>query len=175
MNDPLEMLAREIQATVSGLNAVQTQASPPDQPRKWSIQQIIQHLNLSYETTAQVLKVRIEKERPTQAAPTLVQRAAQFAIINLGRFPKGREAPAAVTPALVDLVYTGDELARRAKAHLEEISRLAARGEELFGTRRAASHLVLGPLSMAQWRTFHLVHGRHHFRQIVQIRRANHL
>jgi hypothetical protein len=28
----------------------------------------------------------------------------------------------------------------------------------------------LGPLTGAQWRKFHLVHGRHHARQIRQLR-----
>ena len=31
-------------------------------------------------------------------------------------------------------------------------------------------HLILGPLTGAQWRKFHLVHGRHHVKQILQLR-----
>jgi hypothetical protein len=33
---------------------------------------------------------------------------------------------------------------------------------------------VLGPLSMQQWRKFHLIHGRHHLKQIARIRAEQH-
>jgi hypothetical protein len=48
--------------------------------------------------------------------------------------------------------------------------------EQLFGThRRSVRHMLLGPMSLAQWRRFHLVHGRHHIRQIAAIRTEHHL
>jgi hypothetical protein len=31
---------------------------------------------------------------------------------------------------------------------------------------------VLGPLSVDQWRRFQLIHGEHHLRQIISIRKA---
>ncbi len=47
--------------------------------------------------------------------------------------------------------------------------------EQLFGSRRrSVRHMILGPLSLAQWRRFHLVHGRHHIRQIAAIRAEYH-
>jgi hypothetical protein len=45
------------------------------------------------------------------------------------------------------------------------------RAEEMFGRQRFASHTVLGPLSAEQWTKFHLVHGKHHVKQIQGIRR----
>jgi hypothetical protein len=31
-------------------------------------------------------------------------------------------------------------------------------------------HLILGPLTAAQWRKFHWIHGRHHVKQILRLR-----
>jgi hypothetical protein len=45
------------------------------------------------------------------------------------------------------------------------------RARALFGGRPFASHIILGPLSASQWTRFHLVHGRHHIKQIRLIRR----
>ena len=55
-----------------------------------------------------------------------------------------------------------------------QIDELTRRGEELFGDQSAVSHSVLGPLSMQEWRRFHLIHGRHHVKQIQAIRRSLH-
>jgi hypothetical protein len=30
--------------------------------------------------------------------------------------------------------------------------------------------VILGPLTGAQWRKFHLVHGRHHVKQVLHLR-----
>jgi hypothetical protein len=45
--------------------------------------------------------------------------------------------------------------------------------ESLFGKRRATTHPILGPLSIAEWRRFHLSHGHHHVKQIWAIRREH--
>jgi hypothetical protein len=53
-------------------------------------------------------------------------------------------------------------------AEMDEImSQCAAR----FGAdTKVLDHPVLGPFSVSQWRKFHLVHGRHHLKQIRQLR-----
>jgi hypothetical protein len=45
------------------------------------------------------------------------------------------------------------------------------RCEEKFGAhRKLLDHPILGPLTAAQWRKFHLVHGLHHVKQIWRLR-----
>lgn len=40
-----------------------------------------------------------------------------------------------------------------------------------FGGRtKLLDHPVLGPLSVSQWRKFHLVHGLHHVKQLHRLR-----
>jgi hypothetical protein len=35
-----------------------------------------------------------------------------------------------------------------------------------------AEHPILGPLTADEWRKFHWVHGRHHARQIIRLKKA---
>jgi hypothetical protein len=51
---------------------------------------------------------------------------------------------------------------------MEELIR---RCEVQFGEKtKIMDHPFIGPLSGRQWRKFHLVHGRHHIKQIQEIR-----
>jgi hypothetical protein len=48
---------------------------------------------------------------------------------------------------------------------------IMARCESEFGShRKVLDHPILGPFSIAQWRKFHLVHGRHHVKQLQYLR-----
>ena len=175
MDKDLARLEAELTAALAGLNAAQTQATPNDHPEKWGIQEIVEHLLLTYRASIPAIKARLEKCSPTRTKPTAGQRLSQFVIVNLGYFPSGRPAPAAVSPSLPASLRSGEELSVRVHAELAEFDRVTAEAERLFGGRRAATHIRLGPLSMRQWRRFHLVHGLHHVKQIKAIRRDNSL
>lgn len=173
MHEDLERLDGGIAAALAGLSAEQMRASPTDRPGKWSIQQIVEHLQQTYRTSVRVIETRLEKGTPTRAVPTLQQGLGQFFVIRLGRFPSGREAPAAVLPFVPSVPISGAELGGRVHTELEQLDGVAAEGERVFGKGRSVSHIILGPLSMGQWRRFHLIHGRHHLRQILKIRRQH--
>ena len=52
-------------------------------------------------------------------------------------------------------------------AKIAEMDEIITRCEEKLGARsKLLDHPILGPLTAAQWRKFHLVHGRHHIKQI---------
>jgi hypothetical protein len=54
---------------------------------------------------------------------------------------------------------------------ISEMDNNLAHFEEKFGSRRKLlDHPILGPLTAAQWRKFHLVHGLHHVKQIRSLR-----
>ncbi|HMF62544.1 MAG TPA: hypothetical protein VK608_00520, partial [Edaphobacter sp.] len=102
-------------------------------------------------------------------------RIAQYFVTVIGYFPQGREAPSAVIPPSGGDRLSGEDLSRAAAEGLARIDKLFNEAEDLFGQRRCISHEVLGPLSIHQWRTFHLVHGRHHIRQILDLRARRNL
>ena len=171
MHNDLHRLETQMIAALQGLDARQTQAVPLAYPEKWSIQRIIEHLLMTYRSSSAAIQARVDKGSATRATPSLGQRFVQFLIISLGRFPPGRKAPAAVIPGLPSTVRSGEELGAAVKLELDRFDAITAKGEVLFGSRRAVSHISLGPLSMRQWRRFHLIHGLHHVKQIRAIRK----
>jgi hypothetical protein len=176
MNPALHQLQREIAYTLDGLDSRETQLHPRAHPDKWSIQQIMEHLLLSYSGTEMALNARLAKGAPTRAKPNLAQRMGQYTLIRLGYFPTGRKAPPLVTPAPTTHPLSGAELTSAAAEHLGQIDTLCGEAAQLFGAaNRCASHMVLGPLSVEQWCKFQLVHGEHHLKQVAAIRRAHHV
>lgn len=176
MDTVLEQLNREIDKSLRGLTSEQTQLQlVAAKPGKWNIQQIIEHLCLTYTSTEATLSARLVKGSPTRAVPTIQQRFNQIFITTLGLFPGGRKAPSLVIPSSIEKRKSGADLAQIVAEHLVCLNRYCDMAEELFGSQRAVSHMILGPLSAYQWRRFHLIHGRHHIRQIYSIRKANNL
>jgi hypothetical protein len=58
-------------------------------------------------------------------------------------------------------------------AKIVAMDAIIAQCEVRFGRSvRLLDHPILGPLTAAQWRKFHLVHGRHHAEQILQLRKS---
>lgn len=179
MNAIFNQLQHEMASTLHGLDASQTQLRPPARSSSretWSIQQIIEHLLLTYSQTEIALESRLAKLAPTRAKPGLLQHVAQYTVLRLGYFPPGRKAPAVVTPAGDSPQLTGGQLTQATAEHLVSLDRRCAEAQELFGaTSRCATHMVLGPLSVDQWRRFQLIHGEHHLKQIAAIRRTQHV
>jgi hypothetical protein len=176
INPTLHQLQRELAASLHNLDATQTQLQPPSRSNKWSIQQIVEHLLLTYSSTETAINARLAKRTPTRATPNLANRITQFAVTRCGYFPAGRPAPPMVTPQSTTRPLSGEDLTKSAAEHLARLDLLFNEAETLFGpASQCANHNVLGPLNIDQWRKFHLVHGEHHLKQIAAIRKAHHV
>jgi hypothetical protein len=173
MDRCLERLRDELSCAVRDLDGVQSQWRPLDRSKAWSIQQIVEHLLLTYASTINTLEARLAKGVPTRKPPTLMQRVAHLFVFRFGYFPSGRQAPEPVQPGVESAARNGQELTGAIDSALKNLDETANRCQQRFGRRRAVTHFVLGPLSMAQWRKFHLVHGRHHLKQISEIKRQH--
>ncbi len=171
MSPELTTLELRLRSPIEPLNATQTQLSPRERPECWSIQQIVEHLLLTYQLTSVTFEARLAKGTPTRARPSLGQRMGQFAMLKLGYFPYGRKAPETVHPAAPSILQSGREIAAVLRTDLERMDALIGRAELVFGRgTQAISHQILGPLTSQQWRKFHLIHGLHHLKQINRIR-----
>jgi hypothetical protein len=166
-------LEQTLSPVLAGLDDHQSQLRPTAHPDKWTIQQIVEHLLLTYTSTWHVMEARIARGKPTRAQPSLQQRFAQFCVTNLSYFPQRRQAPAVVDPPPSRELLSGQQLIQSVHQQLSAIDRIFDQAEAVFGPRRAITHHVLGPLSIHQWRRFHLIHGRHHAKQIAAIRRQH--
>ena len=131
---------------------------------KWSPVQVLEHLMLTYTATTKGLLRAMEAGRPLRAERTMRHRLKSVYVLGFGRFPAGMEAPKHTVPrdGLVS------EPLRHFNDALVAMDASLTDSERRFGHRtRVLVHPVLGPLTAQQWRRFHLVHGRHHFKQIV--------
>lgn len=134
-------------------------------PAKWSVAEIVEHLSRAYSGTAKGFDRCVEKGAPLASGTTFKQRVQQFALISLGMFPEGRQAPKHIIPTgELDLAAVLDAT-RRNLAWLDES---AARTQRALGTGKMLDHPIIGALTVDQWLKFHVVHTRHHAKQIAQ-------
>ncbi|MGH7568105.1 MAG: DinB family protein [Gemmatimonadales bacterium] len=132
-------------------------------PGKWTSAQIVEHLAIALDTSSHVFEDRRARDPMHRRPRTWKERLAYAFILGLRWFPPGRKAPAQSTPtdhpdptAVVARFRTGVE---RFLA-LEKLL-LPARRYDLF-----VKHPRLGDLNLEEWMRFHVVHSRHHAKQI---------
>jgi len=136
-------------------------------PGQWSVVEIVEHLTRAYSGTAKGFERCLEKSASLASTASMRQHLQQFALINLGYFPEGRQAPKHILPTgELDLGAVLDAV-RRDLARLDES---AARTRQALGTGKMLDHPILGALTVDQWLKFHAVHTAHHARQIRQRR-----
>jgi hypothetical protein len=160
----LERLQQEIASAIEGASAEQLRWH---QRGKWCIAEVLEHLYLTYTGTLKGFERVAAAGKPLATSTTLKMRAQTFVVVRLGYLPSGREAPSVSRPrgtsAETVLAEIGPKIA--------EMDAAIARCEEKLGRRtRLLDHPILGPLTAAEWRKFHLVHGRHHVKQIRALR-----
>jgi hypothetical protein len=136
-------------------------------PAKWSVVEIVEHLTRAYSGTAKGFERCLEKGAPLASPATLKQSVQQFALINLGFFPEGRQAPKHIIPSgELDLGAVLDAV-RRDLLRLDEA---AAKTKQALGAGKMLDHPIIGALTVGQWLRFHVVHTRHHAKQIASRR-----
>jgi len=151
-------------AATAGLDAGGLAWHPPG---RWSAAQILDHLRKAYGGTTHVLGRCLESGQTKARPVTLRDRLYTLVVVRLGHLPGGRTAPEVTRPS-----ETPDpNIVTLAEAALLAFGEAADRAEARFGpTARLMNHPILGPLTAPQWRRFHLVHTRHHMKQIARRR-----
>ncbi len=160
MDSYLEKLRQELEETMA---VVGPESMGKGADGKWTPAQVLEHLYLTYHNTNKGIAKCLEKRTPLGTAGTLKNRVQTFVVVNLGCFPPGRKAPEGVVPKGMPV----DEVRRAILPEIQMMDEGFAECERKFGAgAKILDHPVLGPFSVAQWRKFHWVHGRHHARQM---------
>ena len=162
MNSYLEHLQRELESATEGATTASLDQAPAG---KWNVAQVLEHLFLTYKNTNKGIVKCLESGVPLATSATLKHRLGTLLVVGFGYLPGGRKAPERATPR-------GMPAAEVQNAIFSEIQRMDSGlrdCETRFGPgTKIMDHPFLGPLTAAQWRKFHWVHGRHHARQIRQ-------
>jgi hypothetical protein len=164
MHPDLERARDTLRAATAGLDPASLARHTPG---KWSAGQILEHLAKGYASTAYILNRCLEADAPKARPSAWRERLATLVVVGLGYLPSGRQAPEVTRPA----ARPPDDIVDQAIAALQALDETAARAETRFGPATAlANHPILGPLNTREWRRFHLVHTRHHVKQIARLR-----
>ena len=99
----------------------------------------------------------------------MAHRVLTFVVVGLGHMPAGRKAPAMVQPRGLPAEQVRNEIGVK----LVAMDAIIAQCEARFGRKvKLLDHPILGPLTATQWRKLHLVHGRHHQKQLLRLRES---
>jgi hypothetical protein len=146
--------------SIEGLSEAQMREHPEG---KWDTAAILEHLALTYASTARLMKKCLKEQRCLVTSPSFKQRVAKSLVLTLSYIPSGRKAPDRVAPAGI----SGKEAREMLFANLQEMDAAFAECEKRFGSKaKVADHMVLGPIPISGWRKFHVLHTRHHIKQI---------
>lgn len=164
--DPrLQQLQDEIAAVIAEVPLERWRSG---QPGKWCAAEVLEHLYLTYTGTSKGFERLAATGKPVVTPATWKQRARSLVVLRLGHMPSGREAPKMARPCGLEPEMVRAEIG----AKISEMDARIRQSEEGFGPKtKLLDHPILGPLTGAEWRKFHLVHGRHHLRQIRRLAR----
>lgn len=164
MDPRLERLQKEIASAVAGLRPEQWSSHLPG---KWSINEVLEHLYLTYTGTIKGFQRVAESGKPLATTQSWAQRGQALVVVGFGYFPSGREAPPVARPRGVPAEKVQFEIGPK----ISEMEDIMTQCEKNLGAhRKLLDHPILGPLTAAEWRKFHLVHGLHHIKQIRKLK-----
>jgi len=163
MDSDLEKLLQALRAAMEGMSEKQWGGHPEG---KWSAAEVLEHLYLTYTGTIKGFERMLAEGKPLATAGSIKQRVQTLVVLGFHYFPSGRKAPPQAMPRGLPRELVRADVQEKIAA-MDQIIR---EGEKRFGKGPLLDHPILGPLSAKQWRRFHLVHGRHHAKQIERLR-----
>ena len=169
MDSRLETLRENLESAVQGMSREQLAWHLPG---KWSASEVLEHLYLTYTGTIKGFDRVLSGGTPLATRASIAHRLLTFVVVGLGHIPSGRQTPEVARPRGLPTEQVRSEIG----AKLVAMDAVITQGESRFGRNlKLLDHPILGPLSAAQWRTLHVVHGRHHHKQLLRLReRARH-
>ena len=166
MDSRLDALKRSLESALEGMSGEQLCWRLPG---KWSSAQVLEHLHLTYVGTTRGLEKVLSRGAPIATRPSIAQRLLTFVVVGLGYHPAGVSRPPQGCSREGCRLSKCD---RKIWAKLATMDAIIAQCETRFGRHvKLLDHPILGALTAPQWRTLHLVHGRHHQKQLIRLRK----
>jgi hypothetical protein len=164
MDSRFEKLKENLESAVEDMSGEQLSWHLPG---KWCAAEVLEHLYLTYTGTIKGFERVMTRDKPLATRASMAHRVLTFVVVGMGHIPTGLKAPAIAQPRGLPAAQVRNEIG----AKLEAMDAIIAEGEARFGRRvKLLNHPILGPLTAPQWRKLHLVHGRHHQKQLLRLR-----
>jgi hypothetical protein len=164
MDSLLNQLKLALDAATTGMSNEQMSWHPEG---KWCAAEVLEHLYLTYTGTSKGFERVLAAGKPQTSQTSIKQRMQRLVVFGFNYLPEGRKAPKPTVPRGLSVETVRGEFGDKIAGMDEIITRCEVqlgRGVKLL------DHLILGPLTAAQWRKFHLIHGQHHVKQILRLR-----
>jgi hypothetical protein len=164
MDSRLDELKRALESAVDGMSSQQLLEHPAG---KWCAAEVLEHLYLTYTGTIRGFEKVMAAGKPLATTASVKQRLRTLVVVGFSHLPEGRTAPVNTQPRGLEV----ETVRREVGAQIAAMDEVIAQCETRFGrATRLLDHPILGPLTATQWRKFHLVHGRHHEKQLLRLR-----
>jgi hypothetical protein len=165
MDSRLEELKRAVESAIEEMSSEQLSWRPAD---KWCAAEVLEHLYLTYTGTIKGFEKVMTSGKPLATQASVTQRVRTLMVVGFGYLPSGRKAPGNTQPRGLPAEKVRSDLGAKMVAMDVIITQCEAR----FGRIQLLDHPILGPLTAMQWRKFHLVHGRHHVKQLLRLSKS---
>jgi hypothetical protein len=163
MDSRLQELKRTLESAVEGTSSEQLSWHPAN---KWCASEVLEHLYLTYTGTIKGFERVRDGGKPLATRASIKHRCRTLVVIGFNYLPSGRKAPTVTEPRGLP----AEKVRKEFGDEIVAMDAIIAQCEALFGpSTRLLDHPVLGPLTAMQWRKFHLLHGRHHQKQILRL------
>lgn len=164
LHPDVQRVADAIERAIAGMSPDQLAWAPQG---KWSTANILEHLSITYGGTARAMRKVAEKRASIASRPTAYQRLARFVVTGVGYLPGGRKAPRGTEPSGME----PDVVLSKLRLNLAEMdAAMTMASQHVPASQAIADHPILGPLTLRQWRRFHVLHTTHHMKQIARLR-----
>ena len=132
-------------------------------PGKWSPGEIVDHIAIAIERSAEGWRSRLDKPAMTRRPRSPFQRIAWLIVGSTGWFPGRRIAPEPTRPSTrPDRAATEQRLRNAAVAYASLRPALGGRTDVFL------KHPVFGDLTYDEYSRFHFRHVHHHRKQLIE-------
>jgi hypothetical protein len=161
LNSALEPLAQLMESVTQE----EAQVPPVPGQGRWSAQQIMEHLILSYQLTSSVVSRQLKSGRVSKHRRSILEFILRVQTIGLGYMPAGIPAIRAVRPGH-STPQPGSVIAKRFLEAAEEMDAKLVSGRKKFGIEVCGEHPMFGVMRVDEWRRYHAIHAKHHVKQL---------
>ena len=143
----------------------EAQVAPLPGQGRWSAQQIMEHLILSYQLTSAAVSRQLKTGRVPRSRRSILEFVLRVQTLGLGYMPRGVPAIRAVRPS-ESTPESGAAITERFRAAAEAMDGQLVAARKKFGIQACGEHPLFGVMRVDEWRRYHAVHARHHWKQL---------
>jgi hypothetical protein len=165
MHPVLKAALEPLAARIAPLREAEAQISPLPGPDRWSSQQVLEHLILTYKLTSDSVSRQLKSGRVPKNHRNLLEFMLRVQTIGAGYMPDGVPAMRAVRPIDYEPA-SGHVIAARFLEAGETMDTLLVEARKKFGIQACGEHPFFGVMRVDEWRRYHAVHAGHHMGQL---------